>query len=148
MPKHQEEFQLQQPLEAVRLACKEAISDLNWRVFQETESHFWCKERQEVLSFSWRATFNLSLHEVSKDQTMVAVEAENFGFGPIQRGHLEGEVGKLRNKITVALEASEKLTHSQANDLSTEIERLADLRERGILSEEEFNTAKSRLLSN
>jgi hypothetical protein len=74
------------------------------------------------------------------------------GFGPIQSGHLKGQVGNLRNRIEVGLNKeidTKKQTQSQSQGslLISELERLANLHEKGALTDDEFQQAKKKLLN-
>lgn len=149
MPEYREEFDLHLPLEAALLACKTAVAELDWKISEEGSRRLVCKEPQEVLSFNWAATAELSLSSVSSDKTRVSINASNFGWGRLQKNHLKGQVGNLRNKVAVAASKPDSSAPVQRNaDLSSELEKLADLHARGLLSEEEFRVAKARLLGN
>ena len=148
MPEHQEQFDLYLTMPEAMLVCREAIAELNWMVIEEYATGLLCKEPQEVISFNWAATAEISLNEGSrKGATRVTISARNFAWGRIQKNHLAGQVGNLRNKMAVSASRMAKSGKAQGDgDLSAELERLADLHGRGILTDEEFATAKARLL--
>lgn len=106
-----------------------------------------CRERQELLSSNWAAKVEVFLDSAGPRTTRVDLSAINFGWGRIQKNHLIGQVGNLRNKIVVSASRAGKSGQARNDgDLSAELMRLAELRSRGALTEEEFAAAKARLL--
>lgn len=81
--------------------CQEAVAALGWRVLQRGEAFLVCKEvTHEVMRWwTFPAKVEILLTGESSDATRVILKGSNFGFGPIQSGHLQGQVGNLRNRI-------------------------------------------------
>ncbi|MET0557359.1 MAG: SHOCT domain-containing protein [Solirubrobacterales bacterium] len=78
--------------------------------------------------------------------SQVLLSGSITGMGPVQKGHLRGQVGALRNKIELAARESVSNESNGAGEISSELERLAGLFESGVLTDEEFTQAKARLL--
>jgi len=69
------------------------------------------------------------------------------GWGPIQSGHLKGQVGKFINQLKVCLhQVSQQQAQTLSNDLPIELKKLADLHKSGALTDDEFALAKQRVL--
>jgi hypothetical protein len=99
------------------------------------------------MSFNWPAEVDVVLSSPNASQTTVLLSGSVFGFGPIQKGHLQGQLGNLRNRIElIAQERSTRAPAAASVPLSVELEKLAALRKDGILTEDEFQKAKQRLL--
>ena len=78
---------------------------------------------------------------------MLHMNGSVFGLGSLQKNHLQGQMGNLRNRIELAATEKEPKKESTApTSMATELEKLAALRTQGLLTEEEFQKAKERLL--
>lgn len=149
MSKHREEFELYIPISEVRIACRKAAAELGWRVLEQNEKRLICKEKTpQGTSFTWAAQVEIALALESPDRTKITLNGSIFGLGPIQSGHLKGQVGNLRNRIELVLAQSRRPTGDQpTSSLVSELEKLAELHARGSLSDEEYQQAKAQLLS-
>jgi hypothetical protein len=151
MPSHKDSFIIPIPIEQAMMICKEAVAATNWRVLEQGESHLKCKEVvTQATSFNWPAEVSIDLKSIEKG-TAVVMNGGISGWGPIQSSHLQGQMGNLRNRMELAfqkLQESHKQVHTRQNELSlvSELERLANLRANGALTEEEFQQAKKKLL--
>jgi hypothetical protein len=134
-------------------------------------------EPQKLLSTAWAVKTTIYLKPNPDGSTRITIEGSNFGFGPVQKAHLKQQVNLLANYVEQAVGTSSSPTegpHStethrydfsydllgrlkglagnlantqHPDSLSSELERLADLHNKGILTDEEFQKAKSRLIS-
>lgn len=150
MSRHREEFDLSLSLVDAMTACREAITALDWRVMQQGGTGLACKEvTPHGMSFTWAAQVEILLTSKSSDTTRVTLHGSIFGFGPIQSGHLRGQVGNLRNRIELAGAKGTKPAgrRTTSTPLVSELEKLVGLHSQGILSDEEYHRAKARLLS-
>lgn len=149
MSKHREEFELHIPLDEGVIACRKAVADLGWRVLEQSEKRLVCKEvAPQGTSFTWAAQVEILLTGESSDTTKVTLKGSIFGLGPVQSGHLKGQVGNLRNRIELASAKGRRPTGDQPTiSLVSELEKLAELHARGSLSAEEYQHAKAQLLS-
>lgn len=136
------------PLDHAFSLCREVVADLGWRILNQSSTSLHCKELAvSAVSFNWPAEVEIVLSPVDESQTSILLKGAIFGFGPIQKSHLQGQMGNLRNRIELALKNwSEKAPHTPDRPLSSELEKLALLYKEGILTEEEFRKAKQRLL--
>lgn len=147
MSKLQVEFELEMPFGDCFKACRQAAAALNWIVTEqsEAEGHLVC---EQVTSWTQPAQVELSLRGSSSGPppTRVVMEDYMVGFGPLVSRLLNGEMGKFRSKLeSIEIESSETSVQA-AGTLAFEIERLAELRAQGVLTDQEFEQAKARLL--
>ena len=101
----------------------------------------------KATSFTWAAKVEIAIRE-SGAGSEVLLNGSITGMGPVQKGHLRGQVGALRNKIGLAAQDAGGDGQGGANggEISGELERLAGLHQSGALTDEEFAQAKARLL--
>jgi hypothetical protein len=132
-------------------ACRAAVAELRWKVEDQSDRRLVCKELQAAMlaSTTWSAKAEINLREIA-DGTLVAVKVSNFGLGPIQSNHVKGQAGAFCNQLQVILDrrAYAPAPSQPAVSLSAELQRLASLRDSGVLSQTEFEAAKARLLAN
>jgi len=128
-------------------ACQKAIATQGWRVLSHTDTSIVCKEvSPTVTSFTFAAQVAISVRasqEANTSISKITLEGSIFGFGPIQSGHLRGQVGALKNNIKLAANPSPAPSGSS---IAEEILELNQLREQGLLSDDEFALAKAKLL--
>lgn len=149
MPRYQEQFALQLSLADSMEICREVVADSDWNVVQQNASSLVCKEGSyHVTKVTWPITVEIVLSAESSDKTSILLQGSNFGFGPIQKNHLRGQLGSLRNKIELAVSKDRVATARSASaSIASELEKLADLHARGLLTDDEFGAAKTRLLN-
>lgn len=148
MSKHRETLELDLPADAVEQVCRRAISELGWRILEDEGTRLVVKEvSPQSTSFTWSAKIDVVVEEI-EGGSEISLNGSITGMGPIQKGHLRGQLGALRNKITLAAQdaAPSGESASASGDLSGELTRLGDLHLSGVLTEEEFAQAKARLL--
>jgi hypothetical protein len=149
---HQEKFTVALGIDEIMMVCKEAVASVGWRVAEATDTRLRCKEvSTQSTSFTWPAEVLIEL-TANETNTVITMNGSISGFGPIQSGHLKGQVGNLRNRIEVGLNKeidTKKQTQSQSQGslLISELERLANLHEKGALTDDEFQQAKKKLLN-
>lgn len=135
--------------EKAMLVCKEAASNLNWRIMNEGKNFISCKEITSFSAFSvtWPAKVDISISE-HNDKVQIKLEGSIAGLGPIQSGHLKGQLGKFKNLIEVAINrlTQNSNINNDTPSLSSEIEKLSVLHSKGILTKEEFDSAKKKIL--
>jgi hypothetical protein len=148
MSRHRIEVTVTQPTDAVAAACQEAVAQLGWRILAQSQSSITCKEvASTVISFTWPAEIEVSW--VSRGgNTVVTFSGSIFGLGSVQSNHLKGQIGNLQNRITLRLRDSqqERVPSVPSSSLASELTKLAELRSQGILSQEEFQAAKAKLI--
>lgn len=156
MSKHSDEFTLDGSLSIVSDACSEAVADLGWRILDQEPGRIVVKEvAPKVTSFTWPAQIEILIWAGDDGETVVSLDGEIFGLGPVQSGHLKGQVGALRNKIEVIFRRNTSNRPSSrpssapptSNSLADELTKLKTLYDVGALSSTEFEAAKQRLLN-
>ena len=100
-----------------------------------------------MTSFTWAAKVEVMIEE-DGDGSEVLLNGSITGMGPVQKGHLRGQLGALRNKIDLAAQdaAAAGSGGNGKAEISGELERLAGLLQSGVLTDEEFAQAKAQLL--
>ena len=76
----------------------------------------------------------------------VAVNSSNFGFGPVQRGHVKGGAETFLSNVKLQLGKTQASAPSAGDDLAGQLAKLAGMKAKGLLSDEEFAAAKVKLL--
>jgi hypothetical protein len=101
----------------------------------------------QSINFTWSAKVEIVIEEESAGSE-VLLNGSITGMGPVQKGHLRGQLGALRNKIDLAAQdaATDGNVGGGAGEISGELERLAGLHKSGVLTDEEFGQAKAQLL--
>jgi hypothetical protein len=130
-------------------ACRSAISTLGWRLLEDEGSRLVTKEvTPHVAKMTWAAKVEVLIQQEGSGSN-VELNGSITGMGPIQKNHLKGQIGALKNNIGLAAEqhAASPAPRGSGGDISGELERLASLHEKGALSDEEFSQAKTRLLA-
>jgi hypothetical protein len=149
MSKALDEFYIPLLIDEARLACKNATAQLGWRIMGDNTDSIVCKEiASQVTSFTWPAEVTINIHG-NNEKTKIVLNGSIMGFGPIQSNHLKGQMGRIRNLIeNCSLQIKNQYTtQNRKESLTDELERLADLHAKGILSDEEFKNAKNKLLN-
>jgi hypothetical protein len=142
-------LQIDLPADAAEQACRRAISDLGWRLLEDDGRRLVVKEvSPKATSFTWAAKVEVVVEEASAGSE-VLLNGSITGMGPVQKGHLRGQLGALRNKIDLAAQdaaADDGTAGGGVGEISGELERLAGLHQSGVLTDEEFAQAKAQLL--
>ena len=120
---------------------------MGWRVLSQTLNTITFKEvSPHATSFTWPAELTVSVIYTPQG-ARVDVTGRNFGFGPVQSGHVQGCVGNFMNRLQVCVRQTQDQTAPvQQSSIAAELERLVRLHQSGALSDSEFAQAKKRLL--
>lgn len=73
--------------------------------------------------------------------------ASSFTIAMVLKSSILPFVKATQEQLQIIRNITKKPTHPAANDVASQIERLATLKEKGHLTEEEFQTQKKKLLS-
>ncbi len=150
MPRYGEELLLDLSLEDSREACREGIVAVGWALQYEGEARLVCKEVSDPapwLSGHWAVQVEILLHETTPSRTQVVFNGSNRGMCPIQSNHVKDQVSKLRSQIaSIANRRQVPARSKTTGSVSSELEKLGHLHAQGVLTDEEFSRAKSRLL--
>jgi hypothetical protein len=133
-------------MKAIRLVA----SSFGWRVMLDELSRITIKEDLVNLTKgTWAAELAISVTP-DGDGAQMVVNGSIFGYGPIQKNHLKGQMGRFLNEITTSLEVTEASTTKNSitgsGSVADEVKKLADLHAQGLLTDVEFATAKAKLL--
>ena len=153
MSKHEQTFQLPVTPAAALLYCQEVASELGWRVFEVSQQGLAIKEvSPQITSFTWPARIDVKIQNLNAGNCVVQLFGSVTGMGPIQRNHLQGQMGRFLNALSIHVDknsvvpAQESRSSAMAVSLAEELGKLHELFEKGILSADEFAAAKTHLL--
>jgi len=103
MPKQQARLEFNQSISDVISACESATNDLGLQTIARNPREMLCKERLNILSWTWPAKINIDWQQGSQ-KTKVTLNGSIGGYGFIQSGHLKKVMRKLSDHIQVSLE--------------------------------------------
>ena len=149
VPKCMIEFMVNYPVEIVCVSCKEAIAQLGWKIIKQSSSFIKCIEPISGVSFNWATRIEVSWQE-NGSSLKIRLNGSIAGFGPIQSNHLKGQIGNLHNRIELCLRNEAALRRNASApqfSIAEELDKLIKLRVRGILTEDEFQSAKEKLIN-
>lgn len=145
MSRYSESFGLRVEPEEAEEVCREAVAGLGWRVLESRPGRIVIKEvTPRVTSFTWAAKIRVDI-TAHDEGTALEVVGSVAGVGPIQSGHLKGQLGAFRNHVEVIAGQRAK-SGSEAPVVSEELSNLAQLHRDGVLTDEEFAQAKKQAL--
>ncbi|MBC8486866.1 MAG: PH domain-containing protein [Bacteroidetes bacterium] len=125
----------------------------------ERSQNLWCVTNQRIISehgvftnYSKECPVN-KINNISYKQQFIG-HIFNYGHVQIQTASVIGLLKhkyvknpqNLKNTITDVIEKYDKVSTSNSNNIADEIEKLFKLKEKGIITEEEFNKRKSILI--
>jgi hypothetical protein len=152
MSKHQQKFHLEIPTGIALQYCQEVARSLGWRVFEVKSDGLSIKEATpQATSFTWAARIDIILKTMENDQCEIQLYGSIMGYGPIQSNHLQGQMGRFLNELSLHIDTKAKnnaylkSSSDQNTNLSDEVSKLHDLFKQGVLTLDEFTSAKSRL---
>ena len=128
------------------LNIQEAIKEFGWAVMELNASSVTVKAPPPPTGFwmqyqySTKIMLNLS---DAKNGTQVSITATTIGWTGIAKKVIEGLVGQLVNAISIG---SQKMTASTPSSVADELTKLSELLNSGVLTQEEFDSAKKRVL--
>jgi hypothetical protein len=151
MSKYNEKLNVNLPEKNVMEICKSVIAKLGWAVLDQSQNNIKCKEtgKFDINKANFFAVVEIILRE-SNDNTEINLNGSVFGMGPFASKHILGEVTKVKNMIEVEINQFKNNQGKSSNvvniSVATELEKLASLHSKGILSDDEFKNAKNKLL--
>jgi hypothetical protein len=152
MPKSNRTLELCVPCDIAIRACRQAAVDTGLRVLREEAWHLSVKEvNRGAISFTYPAKIDVWVLKASRENdSTIELRGSILGLGPIQRSHLDGQIGAFSTRVVLASEQlalTSKAEEVHTQQLSVELGRLAALNALGVLSREEFALAKARLFA-
>lgn len=131
-------------VETAAQACRFAFNEMQLLVKKDAGQSFQANEKVRF-GFANPAKLEVSLSE-STSNTTVAVKSSNLGFGPVQGGHVKGVAETFLSNVKLQLGKAQASASSASDDLAGQLEKLAEMKAKGLLSDEEFAAAKAKLL--
>ena len=143
MSQHEMSFDVSQDVETVMNALRQIASQLHMGVVESGPQNLTVKSKGTADHYSCRIDFVVS----SDKKTNISAHGSMFGVGPRIQGWLQADMGGFINALTVRLAklASAPSSNNEI-DLASQLEQLARLKDQGTLTNEEFETAKKRIL--
>ena len=150
MSKFRDELHIPLPSDKAGAVVRQAVADCGWGIKEQGPGRV-------VARVGFGATRNPSSIEVltRDDQgagSLVVLNGRILGVGPIQKGHLKAEVGKLANAIKVAVASAQKDAPAPGvevarSTMADRLRELASLRDEGLLTDDEFAEQKAKVLA-
>ncbi len=133
--------------------CRRVASERNWPIDEAGAAHLVVRYpwHGAGVGFQYAQILRIEFSDDGSGATALTVAGKIGGIGPHQRGVLRRTMDSFR--VTLESAAQDNVAPMSAPDgaaaasVASEIERLAALRERGVLTDAEFETAKANLLS-
>lgn len=158
MSKYKFEQELTEDYKTTLTALLSAIKDLDWILLSKKSDGVVCKEfntKPLIKKATNDATIDVTINE---SQRKILYKGKNFGFGPIQSTHVKQQVLLVKEKFEQNLkmgnpslspvkENSSDTPNTSTMNISLELKKISDLLKNGILTEEEFENAKRRILN-
>lgn len=146
MSSHSTEQVLQAGLEASAQACRFAFNELQMQVKQDTGSSF---RADEKLRFGFANPAKLAvLLAADGESCRLSITSSNLGFGSIQGGHVKGVAETFLSNVRLYLDRTSQQAKSAPGGIAADLQKLGALKDQGLLTDEEFSTAKAKLLEN
>ena len=144
MSSYSTEQVLQAGIEASAQACRFALKEMQMLVKQDTGFLFHADEK---LRFGFANPANLAvLLAADGESCRLIIKSSNLGFGPVQGEHVRGIAETFLSNVRLHLDRTYQEVKSATSGIAEEIQKLGILREKGLLTDEEFSTAKAKLL--
>ena len=142
MSSHTESFEIEKDYENVKQSCRYAFKEMQVMVKKENDKGFIANEKFSF-GFSNPAKIEVSIIPENKSTTL-KLKVSNMGFGPIQGKHCQTVANTFIN--AVKFKSSEKPSPESSNSEADELKKFAELKDQGIITEEEFNSKKKQIL--
>ena len=125
-------------------ACRFAFNEMQMLIKNDTNKSFVANEKMRFgFANPAKLQVDLSFH---KGSTTINVKSSNLGIGPIQGGHVKGVSETFISNVKMQINKTQPASPMESIDLASQLEKLADLKAKGLLTEEEFAVAKAKLL--
>ena len=142
MSSHTESFEIEKDYENVKQSCRYAFKEMQVMVKKEKGNEFIANEK---FSFGFSNPAKIEVSVVPEgNSTTLKLKVSNMGLGPIQGKHCKTVANTFIN--AVKFKSSENSSIESKSSEADELKKFADLKEQGIITEEEFNTKKKQIL--
>lgn len=141
--------------EEFKIACRMSLSTNPDFTVSETPEGFIVKEMNANdavpgLLITFRATAIVRYLEKGN----ISISVSNNGIGPVQKNHVTQICGMIANMVKIGADQAVQRKQSVSNtpsivntSIPEQIKQLAELKEAGILTEDEFQAKKAELLA-
>jgi hypothetical protein len=145
MSKFNDTFLVNLPVDKASLVCRNAISRVGWKILTESDRFF--KIKNFVGATTWPVTIEIRINS-NGAQTEIELYGKCISMGPVQLNNVKNNVSNIKNSIIAfAGNMQQQIPNATAqNSISDDIQKMAELNRQGIISNEEFNSFKKKLL--
>ena len=142
MSSHKENFVIEYDSENVKQSCRYAFKEMQLMVKKENGNEFIAIEK---FSFGFSNPAKIQVSVIPKDNsTTLKLKISNLGLGPIQGNHCRTVANTFIN--AVKFKSSENSSSESTNSDADELKKFAELKDQGIITEDEFNAKKKQIL--
>jgi len=145
MSSHKTEQRISGNIDTLAKACRFAFTQMQLQIKQDSGNKFVANEKINMLGFANPAKLTVLL-SIEGNGCAVKVECSNLGFGPVQGRHVKGVAETFLTNLRLHLGSKAESVVAASFDIASQIAKLAELKQQGLLSEEEFAAAKAKLL--
>ena len=131
-------------LETAVQACRFAFNEMQMLVKRDAGQSFQANEKVRF-GFANPAKLEVNL-SITGAKTTVELKSSNFGLGPVQGGHVRGVAETFLSNVKLQLAKIQAPAPSAGSDLAGQLKKLAEMKAKGLLNEEESAAAKAKLL--
>ncbi|MDB4623309.1 SHOCT domain-containing protein [bacterium] len=124
-------------------ACRFSFKEMQLLVKKDNGVAFIANEKMRF-GFANPAKLEVELQS-SGNETRINVKASNLGIGPIQGGHVKGVLETFLSNVRLKINSDQQQALT-GSDLASQLQKLAEMKAQGLLSDEEFSAAKAKLL--
>ena len=143
MASHQESETFEVDQSELMLACRASLSEMaNWKISKEGEYFF---EAKKSMTFNENPQDLYITVTQTKGSCVLDIRGNMWGFGPIMTGKTRESVRTFRSGVKLKL-ADRSQGNPSSGGLADELEKLSAMKDKGLLSEDEFAAAKAKLL--
>ena len=136
-------FVVSQDIETVMSALRQTAAELSLGVIESGPRNLTVKTPATLNRNSIRIDFKVN----EKSGTHISAHGSMLGVGPYVQRLLQAEMGGFVNALSVKLATPSQSNSPVVNgDLASQLEQLARLRDQGVLTPEEFEVSKKRVL--
>ncbi len=142
MSSYKENFVIENDSENVKQSCRYAFKEMQVMVKKEEGNEFIANEK---FSFGFSNPAKIEVSVIPEgDSTTLKLKVSNMGFGPIQGKHCLTVANTFIN--AVKFKSSENSSIESKSSDADELKKFADLKDQGIITEDEFQAKKKKLL--
>ena len=145
MSSHKTDQTISGNIDTLAQACRLVFTQMQLQIKQDSGNKFVANEKIKMLGFANPAKITVLL-SASGDNCIVKIECSNLGFGPVQGRHVRGVAETFLSNLRLNLGNRSQSSVAEGSDIASQIQKLAQLMQQGLLTEEEFTTAKAKLL--